>query len=88
MRYLDFLGTSIARDPRITFQYMLALDMSTTVRVIRNETGVFFFFPYFNKNETLLSPRSFDLFSECACDDEIEPLFKLGIQNAQSVFLI
>ena len=39
----------------------------------------FFFFPYFNKNETLLSPRSFDLFSECACDDEIEPLFKLGI---------
>lgn len=48
----------------------------------------FFFFPYFNKNETLLSPRSFDFFSECACDDEIEPLFKLGIQNAQSVFLI
>lgn len=48
----------------------------------------FFFFPYFNKNETLLSPRSFELFSECACDDEIEPLFKLGIQNAQSVFLI
>lgn len=88
MRYLDFLGTSIARDPRITFKYMLAVDMSTTVRVIRNETGVFFFFPYFNKNETLLSPRSFDLFSECACDDEIEPLFKLGIQNAQSVFPI
>lgn len=88
MRCLDFLWTSIVRDPRITFQYMLALDMSTTVRVIRNETSVFFFFPYFNKNETLLSPRSFGLFSECACDDEIEPLFKLGIQNAQSVFLI
>ena len=49
---------------------------------------MFFFFPYFNKNETLLSPRSFDLFSEFACDDEIEPLFKLGIQNAQSVFPI
>lgn len=45
MRCLDFLGTSIARDPRIIFQYMLALDMSTTVRVIRNETGVFFSFP-------------------------------------------
>ena len=75
MRCLHFLGTSIARDPRITFQYMLALDMSTTVRVIRNETGFFFFFPYFNKNETLLSPRFFDLFYGYACDDEIEPLF-------------
>ena len=48
----------------------------------------FFSFPISIKMKRFFPPRSFDLFSECACDDEIEPLFKLGIQNAQSVFLI